>query len=69
MDFFLRVKEGMLVFTDTEPCSHQGMTFSSQGKWVQEAVCSPVCSRPHPMLVASQSCPCTGLGVLRAVWV
>lgn len=47
-----------MVFTDIETCSHpshQGVTSSSQGKWVQKAVCSPVSSRPHlgPVTVLS----------------
>lgn len=58
-----------MAFMDKDVCSHQGMPFSSQGKWVQEAVCAPVSSRPHLVLVASQSCLCTGLGVPCAVWV
>lgn len=57
-----------MAFMDKDTCSHQGTPFSSQGKWVQEAVRAPASSRPHLVLVASQSCLCTALGVPRAVW-
>lgn len=50
-----------MVFMDKGMCSHQGMPFLSQGKWVQEAVCAPIFSRPHLVLVASQSCLALGL--------
>lgn len=62
---FAELRKGM-VFVDIETGNHQslkGVTFPSQGTWGREALCSPVCSRPHLVLVTSQCGLCTGIGV------
>lgn len=67
---FAELRKGM-VFVDIETGNHQshkGVTSPSQGTWGPEALCSPVCSRPHLVLVTSQFGLCTGIGVPCAFW-